>query len=80
MMSGYLGREAVAQESPAGGGLDVDDDKGQPDDQLDGADGGARVHELDRGQHRRGSRRPQRLDRLAAGRVGLVHGGLAVLS
>ena len=35
-----------------------------------------RVHELDRGQHRHGSSRPQRLGRLAAGRVGLGHGDL----
>src|SRR5215510_10297492 len=43
----FLGREAAAQELPADGDLDVDDDKGHPDDQPDGADGGARVHEPD---------------------------------
>jgi hypothetical protein len=60
-------------------GLDVADG-GQRDDQGHDADGGACVHELDRGSHRRGSRRPLRPGRLAARRVGLVHNDLCKMS
>jgi hypothetical protein len=51
--------------------------EGQRSDQEHrGGAGGGPVHELDRGQHRCGSRRPQQVNRLASGRAGLVRGGL----
>jgi hypothetical protein len=71
-------REAVAVPSQVVG-VGVADG-GQRDDQGDEADGGARVHELDRGSHRPRGARPQRSARLTAGRVGLVHDDLCKVS
>ena len=68
---GERGRaEAVPEEPP----VDVADDGQHGDQEHRGSDRGAPVHEPDRGQHRRGSGRPQRPGRLAGGRVGLEHG------
>jgi hypothetical protein len=67
--------EGTAVPPQVGAGL-VAGGQSHHDDQGDGAGSGARVHELDRGQHRRGNSRPQWLGWLAAGRVRLIHGDL----